>query len=177
MSLFDMIGGTDYSVGGAINDYTGGDGLSNLSSNNIMSYDSLSGTGGGFNFGSLPIGNITNVLGKLGAGALSGAGAYQASQQPTYIPYTRWLGNGLAQTGILNNSSNKQNQLDKAAGAGQILGNFPGNFFSLFNKPSLVNNETSDGYYGYDIYNGNLDDIYGNNYGPIGTAVNQYIKG
>ena len=96
--------------------------------------DNLSSSGGGFNLGSLPWGKITNVLGKLGAGIGSGVSAYQSQQQPDYIPYTRWLGNGLAMTGYINNTANKQNKLDQAAGIGQILGNFPGNFFGLFNK-------------------------------------------
>lgn len=102
------------------------------------------GIGGGFSLGNLPWGQITNVLGKLGAGLGSGISAYQSGQQADYIPYTRWLGNGLATTSYINNTANKQNKLDQAVGSGQILGNFPGDLFGLFNKGTGEKNLTHD---------------------------------
>lgn len=164
---------------GAIGNEIGGLDFSNLDTswlNSGVGADTLgSAGGGGFSLGSLPWGNITNVLGKLGAGIGTGVASYQAGQQPTYIPYTRWLGNGLAMTGIINNAQNRQNLLDQYQGAGQALGNLRGNTFGLFNKDKRSNEfeddlNNTDNIYGWD------NNIYGYTTSPVGNAINNYMR-
>ena len=80
------------------------------------------GLGSGFSLSSLPWGNIIGTLGKLGSGIGGFISARGANSMPDYIPTTQWLGNGLARTGFINNTQNKQNKLDQAAGAANALG-------------------------------------------------------
>jgi len=182
MGIFDAIGNSyGDSIMGAADNYIGGDGLSNLDTSWLSGAgDSLSSSGGGFNFGSLPWGTIASTLGRLGSGIGAGVSAYQAGQQPNYMFKTNWLGNGLAATGLINNSANRQNQMDQAFGTGNMLSSLFGKGFSLFgngNYDKLDTLPTSYNITGSDIYNANLDDIYGGNYGAVGNAVNNYIRG
>lgn len=62
-------------------------------------------------------GNWFNTLGRLGTGLLGALGDYDASaNQQSYIPYTQWLGNGLAKFSAINNTMNKQQQKNNAYG-------------------------------------------------------------
>ena len=105
--------------------------------------DSLMGGGKGlgseFSLGSLPWGNIIGTLGKLGAGIGGFISARGVNSMPDYIPTTQWLGNGLARTGFINNTQNKQNKLDQAAGATNALGQT----FELFRN--RYNDKYNDG--------------------------------
>lgn len=158
-------------IGNAINDYVGsGDTLGGLS--NIGSSTS---SAGGFNFGSLPWSTIIGTLGKLGSGIGTGVASYQAGNEADYIPYTRWLGNGLAMTGYLNNSQNKQNRLDQAFGAGNMLSSLFSNGFSLFGN-GTSNNSLDELPTQYNIYDTNwYDDIYKSNT-PVGSAINNNMR-
>lgn len=86
-----------------------------------------------------------NTLGRLGAGILGGLGGYESSanQQP-YLPYTQWLGNGLAKFSAINNTDNKKTQQNKAYanalkisslfGPGKsLLGRFGGQLGRIYN--------------------------------------------
>ena len=183
MGLFDNIdlsnlgGGSDYgTIGNAINDYvsgTSGDSYGAIG-DAINSYVGSGNAGSslGSSVGSLPWGKIFNTLGRLGIGIGSGISGYQSGQQAAYIPYTRWLGNGLAMTGIINNQANRQQGMNEAYGAGRALSSLLGQGYSLFGNNKLSSNLLDDSKY-------NLDDYYktNDNYGAIGRAINDYVGG
>lgn len=78
---------------------------------NLANSDYLDDSQGGMN------GSWFNTLGRLGVGLLGGLGDYQSSSgQQAYIPYTQWLGNGLAKFSAINNTGNKENQKNQAYG-------------------------------------------------------------
>ena len=177
-------------IGNAIDSNIGGSGLDSFSfggdtglslGGDYLSSADTSSLGGGFNLGSLPWGTIFNTLGRLGAGIGSGVSAYQSGNQANYIPITRWAGNGLAYTDILNNMANKQNQLNQAYGSGRALSSLLGQGFSLFGNNNLDTN------LGNNDYNLKLEDYLGGvnnskydtqgNYSDIGNAIDKYIRG
>ena len=162
----DAIGGADFS--GLDTSWLSGDGIGSSIADGASS-------GGGFNFGSLPIGTIFNTLGRLGSGIGAGVSAYQSGQQSNYYPYTRWLGNGLAMTGLLNNMANKQNQLDQAYGSGRALSSMFGNGYSLFGN-GKYNNDNLGTIQPGTLYNTNTNDIYGNGNSIVSNAINDYMR-
>lgn len=84
------------------------------------------------------VGQIINTLGRLGAGIMGGLGGYESSaNQQAYIPYTQWLGNGLAKFSAINNTGNKQQQQNNAYGNALMLA-------SLFGHGFGRNNDTID---------------------------------
>lgn len=181
MGIFDTMGNSyGDTIIGATDNYIGGDGLSNLDTSWLgASGDSLGTTGGGFNFGSLPWGTIANTLGRLGSGIGAGVSAYQAGRQPNYMFKTNWLGNGLAATGLINNTQNKQNQIDQAFGAGNMLSNLFGKGFSLFGNGGYDKLNNNFGDYtitGDDIYNNDLSGIYGNSNGILQNTITDYVR-
>lgn len=150
-SMGDLFGNTgDYgTIAGAIGDNVGGIEQGSYLGNVIGDYASGGSDGGfggfgGLNLGSLPVGNILGTLGRLGSGIGTGVASYQSQKQPNYIPYTRWLGNGLATTGYLNNAANKKNQLDQYVGTGNMLSNLFGQGFSLFGNGKNNEDALSD---------------------------------
>lgn len=104
---------------------------------------SLLGGGNGLNVGRLPWGNIIKTLGQLGSGVGGFISAREAGKMQNYIPTTQWLGNGLARTGYINNSAIKQNELDKATGATNALGQAFSLLGNRFNTEDL-NQDNSD---------------------------------
>lgn len=76
-----------------------------------------------------------NTLGRLGTGILGALGDYDSSSnQQAYIPYTQWLGNGLAKFSAINNTANKQNQQNQAYGNTLMLSSLFGPGKSLLGK-------------------------------------------
>ena len=154
---FGNSGGGDYSlVGNAIDNYVNDTNTYDAVSNAINNYvngnedygaigNAINGyvnsdTGSGFNIGnnSTNWGSIINTLGRLGSGVLGGLADYQSSaNQQAYIPYTQWLGNGLAKFSAINNRDNKQQQQNNAYGNALMLS-------SLFGHGFGRNNDTID---------------------------------
>lgn len=123
-AINNYVGGKqDYgAIGNAINSYVNGD------------YNSDYGSG----YGNSNWGSIINTLGRLGSGVLGGLADYQSSaNQQAYIPYTQWLGNGLAKFSAINNRDNKQQQQNNAYGNALMLA-------SLFGHGFGRNNDTID---------------------------------
>lgn len=185
MGLFDNIdfsnlgGGSDYSaIGSGIDNYVKGintdySPISSAIGDYMGSADTssaMSNIGGALK--NADWGKIVNTLGRLGIGIGSGIAGYQAGQQATYIPYTRWLGNGLAQTGYINNSQNRSNQLNQAYGAGRALSSLLGQGYSLFGNNKLSSNLSDNPTYNWDDYYKTND-----NYGVIGRTINDYVGG
>lgn len=117
-------------------------------------------SGGGMNWMSM-----LRTAGKLGNSLGAFFGARDASKQSDYIPTTQWLGNGLARTGYINNTANKQNKLDQTAGAANSIGQF----FELFGKNKLSGtlDDSSDNQYSDEFLSWLKDkqNQYGGNYG------------
>jgi hypothetical protein len=170
MSIFDMVNsGADYSIGSAIGDYAGGDGLSNFASGNIMDYSNLgSGSGFGSAFGNLPWGNIMDTLGRLGTGIGTAVSSYQSQNMPDYYFAPRWAGNGLATYQSVDNTSRKKNNLSQAYGAGDYLNSL---FKSRFGGGGDLSDSLSTASI-YDEYN-----PYKGNYGAVGNAINSFVRG
>ena len=149
--------GTDYgAIGNAINDY-------------VQAGNTSSGFGSALS--NADWSKILGTLGKVGSGIGGFIAAREAGKRPDYIPYTRWLGNGLAQTGYINNTSNKQNQLNKIFGTTNMLSSLFKNGYSLFGNNNFNDTSSLSG----DIYN--TESIYGNGtYGPVGNAIDNYMR-
>lgn len=76
-----------------------------------------------------------NTLGRLGVGLLGGLGDYQSSaNQQAYIPYTQWLGNGLAKFSAINNTGNKENKKNQSYGNTLMLSSLFGPGKSLMSR-------------------------------------------
>lgn len=124
----------DYgSIGNVVNDYIMDNGSSNGAIgdaiNNYVYGNDSSSVGGKLN------GGWFNTLGRLGTGLLGALGDYEAnSKQQAYIPYTQWLGNGLAKFSMINNMANKQDQQNKAYGNTLMLSSLFGPGKSLLSK-------------------------------------------
>ena len=83
-------------------------------------------------------GSLINTLGRLGSGVLGGLADYQtSSKMSNYMPQTRWLGNGLATTQLMNNMANKQLEKNNAYGNALMLS-------SLFGRGFGRRNDTID---------------------------------
>lgn len=149
--------GNNYSaLGSAIDSYA----------NSGTDYDmSSSGLGG------LDTGMLLNTLGRLGVGIGSGVSAYQSGNKPTYIPTTRWLGNGLAMTGLSSNLANRLSNLDQAYGSGRALSSLLGQGYSLFGNNELDSNINKNSSFdtNYDMYGKS-------NYGAVGNAIDDYMR-
>lgn len=137
-------GGDNYNLGDLVNNTFAGvnydyslptsTDTSSLWSNSFFGGGEGMGSGGGTDW----LGML-RTAGKLGNSLGAFFAARGAAQQKDYIPTTQWLGNGLARTGYINNTANKQNKLDQVAGASNSIGQF----FELFGKNKL--NNTLDG--------------------------------
>ena len=111
-------------IGALSTDNNGYEVLGNLANSGLLNGDS----------GALK-GNWFNTLGRLGTGILGALGDYDASSnQQAYIPYTQWLGNGLAKFSAINNTANKQNQQNQAYGNTLMLSSLFGPGKSLLSK-------------------------------------------
>ena len=148
--------GSDYSiVGDAINNYvSGGDTSSAI----------------GSTLGNADWGKIINTLGRLGSGIGTGIATFQSQKQPDYYLDTQWLGNGLARSGFRSNKQDKRNMIDQLFGAGNITSNVFGPGYSLFG------NSRNSGSFNTLPTSYNMDyDVQG--LSPIGTAINNYVRG
>jgi len=145
--------GSDYSaIGDAINNYV----------NNNSSISSTNSAFGGINWG-----NALRKLGRIGIGTGTGLAAMSNESKPDYIMKTQWLGNGLANTGLIDQYNKKQKQLNKILGSGDFLSSlFAGN---LGGTGELQNLPVSTSLYDYNLYNTE-------GLSPIGLAINEYVK-
>lgn len=137
-------GSSNGAIGDAINNYVNSD---SYSSDGLSSILSSIGNGGGRSW--------FNTLGRLGTGILGALGDYDSSSnQQSYIPYTQWLGNGLAKFNVINNTANKQQQKNDAYGNTLMLSSLFGPGKSLLGSfgGQIGRN------YGGGIYNDNWGD-------------------
>lgn len=159
-------GDTNYgSIGSVVNDYimdnpSRGSQVSDAINRYIGDTDvenTLSGSGGSIIPDKLN-GNWFNTLGRLGTGILGALGDYQSNkEQQAYIPYTQWLGNGLAKFNVINNLSNKENQRNKAYGNTLMLSSLFGPGKSLLGAlGGQIGKNYSDKYNNTTGYDGNI---------------------
>lgn len=87
--------------------------------------------------------DIGKTLGRVGTGIGTGVATYQTQMQPDYMFIPRYMGDGLASTTVIDNTRNKQRQLNQMLGTGDYLG-------SLFNNQDEYEYQPENQGYGSD---------------------------